>query len=126
MLLDASALLALLYEEAGQDEVLATIMKGAAMSTANVSEVAAGMLESGWKMPETYDAIESFKLDIIPVDLNVAMLGAEYRITTKHLGLSLGDRLCLATAKLFNLPVLTADRNWLKVQMPDVSVIAIR
>ena len=43
----------------------------------------------------------------------------------KSLGLSLGDRACLALAKSKSLPVLTADKAWLEL-MVEVSVKSIR
>ena len=126
MVLDASALLALLYEETGCDLVEAAIVKGAAMSAANLAEVGARMHLDGWNTLEISDAIRSFKLNVIPVDFEVAMLSADYRRATKPLGLSLGDRLCLATAKLADMPVLTADQEWLNVEISGLNVTSIR
>ncbi len=40
-------------------------------------------------------------------------------------GLSLGDRACLALARRLGLPVLSADRTWLKVDV-GVAVEFIR
>ena len=126
MLLDASALLALLYEEPGQDLVHAAIVSGAAMSAANLSEVSARMLQDGWRLSEVSETIKSLRLHIVQVDWEVALLGSQYRIATKHLGLGLSDRLCLATARIRGLPVLTADRTWHKVQLKGVDVALIR
>ena len=126
MVLDASALLALLYEETGCAQVEAAIVKGAAMSAANLAEAGARMQLDGWNTQEISNVIHSFKLNVIPVDFEVAMLSAAYRRATKPLGLSLGDRLCLATAKLADMPVLTADQEWLNVEISGLNVTSIR
>jgi PIN domain nuclease of toxin-antitoxin system len=39
------------------------------------------------------------------------------RPATKALGLSLGDRACLALARRERLPILTADRSWAKLDL---------
>jgi ribonuclease VapC len=52
------------------------------------------------------------------------ILGADLRARTKHLGLSLGDRACLAAARSRDLPVLTADRAWAK--LADFHIIPVR
>ena len=44
---------------------------------------------------------------------------------TKHLGLSLGDRACIALAKINNLPILTADKIWLDLRV-GVEIKSIR
>ncbi|MBW4515156.1 MAG: hypothetical protein KME11_08015 [Timaviella obliquedivisa GSE-PSE-MK23-08B] len=49
---------------------------------------------------------------ILPFTTEQAELAASLWTTTKPLGLSLGDRACLALAITFNLPVVTADQAW--------------
>ncbi len=126
MLLDASALIALYYEETGSALVRAAVSEGAAISTANLCEVASRLLGDGIKPRAVSILIDSFNLDVIPVDQAVAMLAAEYRFATRHIGLSLGDRLCLATAALYELPALTADQAWHNLEIPGLRVEFIR
>ncbi len=53
---------------------------------------------------------EALVIDIgQPVD---AVVVAELRPVTRSVGLSLGDRFCLALGRRLGLPVLTADRAW--------------
>jgi PIN domain nuclease of toxin-antitoxin system len=54
-------------------------------------------------------------LEIVGFDGDAAIVAAELRTSTKHLGLSLGDRACLAAAQSRGLAVLTADRTWAKL-----------
>jgi len=46
-----------------------------------------------------------------------AVITAKLRPLTKPLGLSLGDRTCLALAIDRECPVMTADRNWAKLNI---------
>lgn len=116
--LDASALLALIQNEAGANLVNDAIAQGQAIiSSINLSEVVAKLAESG--MPR--EAITSFQnqLPVEVVDFNSAMAleTGLLRPATRPLGLSLGDRACLATAMVLgNLPVLTADRAWVELK----------
>ena len=51
---------------------------------------------------------------------------ARLRTSTRHLGLSLGDRACLALGQTLKVPVYTADRRWIEVNAPNLSVTLIR
>ena len=42
---------------------------------------------------------------------------ARLRPTTRHLGLSLADRGCLALAQRLELPVVTTDRAWVQLRI---------
>lgn len=45
-------------------------------------------------------------------------------MNTKELGLSLADRACMALAVTLGLPLLTADRSWVEVDLPvEIRVI---
>jgi PIN domain nuclease of toxin-antitoxin system len=39
------------------------------------------------------------------------------RVETRHGGLSVGDRACLALARYVTLPVLAADTKWLEIDL---------
>src|SRR5947208_3396580 len=106
-ILDASALLALLNDEKGSEQVEETIALGAAISTVHVAEVISKLSDDG--IPETTVS----QMLCLPgseiVDFNhlLAHQAGGLRPLTKHMGLSLGDRACLALARARNLPVLT-------------------
>jgi ribonuclease VapC len=50
--------------------------------------------------------------ELVPFDCQLARVTAELRQPTRNLGLSLGDRACLALARVMGGRVLTADRCW--------------
>ncbi len=111
VVLDASALLALLNGEPGADLVAAALPR-AAISALNLSEVVAKLAEAG--MPETAirEALQGLQLDVVPFDVEQAYEAGLLRAATKGVGLSLGDRGCLGLALRLGLPALTADRRW--------------
>jgi ribonuclease VapC len=123
--LDALALLVLLKGETGGDKVIAALKEGAAISAINFSEVIAKLNESGMPKEAIHEALDSLELDIIEFDTQNAYGAGLLRSATKRLGLSLGDRACLALAQQLNLPAITADRIWEGV-VPDVVVQVIR
>lgn len=121
VVLDASALLALLNEEPGADEVAEAVAGGRCrMSAVNWSEVLA-------RIPRMKDA-ERDRLDpllgslpqlvaVVAFDEADAERAAALRPLTERQGLSLGDRACLALAVRSGLRVLTADRAWADVEV---------
>ena len=126
--LDASALLAFLQGEPGQDMVLNALQtQHCAMSAANEAEVISKSLDRGLA-PETIAAILS-ELTYTAVDVTVAdgQQAGNMRSFARSVGLSLADRLCLALAQRLKVRVLTADRVWLQVAEPlGLEVVLIR
>jgi ribonuclease VapC len=118
VVLDASALLALLHGEPGSQAVESTI-PGAAISTVNMSEVVAKLSEAGLPEAAIQAALASVELEIHAFDTALAHRAGLLRVPTRHLGLSLGDRACLALGRHLSLPVLTTDRSW---ERADVGV----
>lgn len=58
--------------------------------------------------------------------LDAALAAGQLRPVTRKLGLSLGDRACLATALLTKYRVLTADKTWAKLKIRGMKIQAIR
>lgn len=110
--LDASALLALLNGESGSEQVAGVIVDGVAISAVNLAEVVTKLSEIG--MPEAliHEVLDSLGLEIVDFDFEQAYQVGLLRPLTHHVGLSLGDRACLALAKQLGLPALTTDRIW--------------
>lgn len=122
--LDASAILALLLSEPGSDAVAERI-EGSLASTVNISEVLAKLLERGIETEAAWSQIGPLMQTIVPFDAEQARLTAELRPATRSLGLSLGDRACLALAKQHKCPVLTTDRQWKKLKL-DIQIVVVR
>jgi PIN domain nuclease of toxin-antitoxin system len=121
--LDASALLAYLLAEPGGDVVRDALAEQAAvMSAVNWAEVLSRLASAGADPYEVAQRVASEAAlgDVLTV---VALTGSDgpaiagLRPTTRHLGLSLADRACLALAQRLELPVVTTDRAWAKLQI---------
>ena len=111
VVLDASAVLAFLKREAGA-EVVERHLRSGIISAVNVSEIVAKLAEQGMTENEVGTSLERLGLSIVPFDEQRAVNAGMIRPSTKPLGLSFGDRACLALARELGLPALTADRRW--------------
>ena len=119
VVLDASALLAVLLNEQGIDVVL-PVLRQSHMSAVNLSEVFVKLLEKGVDISRAQAQIDRFEIRIFAFDERHALHAASLRPLTKHLGLSFGDRACLAQAHLDKMPVFTADKDWSKLNLDSV------
>lgn len=115
--LDASAVLCLLFSEKGADKVEARL-GSSSMSTVNYTEVLTKLIDRGVDAEEAIQDLSDLDLTIVPVDQSIAEEAARLRTLSKEMGLSLGDRVCLALAKSLNLPVVTTDRAWKEIAKP--------
>lgn len=106
--LDTSALLALMLRESGAEQVGA-VVREAEMSIVNLAEVFTRFAESGASADEIASDIPRYGVRIRAFREAHAIEVARLRPLTKHLGLSMGDRACLAQGKFSQLPILTAD-----------------
>lgn len=114
--LDASALLALIFEETGADVVAASARLGV-ISAVNYSEVIARIMAIKGDARKADEAVSRLEIDVVPFDAAMAHRAAVLRESTKHLGLSLGDRACLALGITVESPVLTADKDWARLSL---------
>ena len=124
VVVDASALLALLNSEQGAEEV-AKALTGAVIGSVNLCEVIGKLAETGMKQEEIGRILFPLGLTIEVFDEAQAYTAGILRTATKNAGLSLGDRACLGLAKKLGVPVLTADRTWLDLSI-GVKIMAIR
>lgn len=122
--LDASALLAFLHRETGF-QVVADHIKDAAVSAVNLSEVVARLADRGLLGQVIRESLEDMSIAVIPFETEQAYIAAMLRTETRSVGLSLGDRACLALARQLRVPALTADRRWAELDV-GVNVQVIR
>ena len=111
VLLDASALIAMLKKEPGGDRV-AEIIGDSKITAINYAEVISHFCHAGMPIAEVDAMLRPLPLVIVSVDEKLARLAGHLRTLTSSAGLSLGDRFCLALAQLENLPAWTSDRKW--------------
>ncbi|KAI5915166.1 type II toxin-antitoxin system VapC family toxin [Thauera sp. 2A1] len=114
VVLDASAVLALLNAEPGANEV-ESVLGQAVISTVNVTEVFSRLLDWGMSPAEVEAVFAALDLEQQAFDSVLCRRAAWLRSATRASGLSLGDRACLALAQSLAAPVLTTDRAWLAV-----------
>lgn len=121
---DASTVLAYLLGEKGADAAFAA-MPGGCISVVNVAEVSSKLSDEGVPDDEARLSLAELGLEAVGLDEELALIAGRWRRTTRHLGLSIGDRCCLATALRMDWTALTADRAWLKLKL-GVKIECIR
>lgn len=126
--MDASALLAMTQFEVGGKLVEDLIASGSCMaSSVNIAEVGSKLLDQGLNEAELAQALSELDVEVIDFDLELATQCAKLRKLTRHAGLSLGDRACLALAEQKQATAVTSDRAWSAVEEAvGVKVLQIR
>jgi ribonuclease VapC len=124
MVLDASALLAYLFREEGHERV-AEIIDDSCLSTVNLSEVIGRFVRDGHDGPTVLRRLAASPITIVTFSAADASRAASLIPKTERLGLSLGDRACLALAMTRGIPAVTADRSWKRLAL-GVPVRVIR
>jgi PIN domain nuclease of toxin-antitoxin system len=112
---DSSALLALILREPGGD--LDAILDGSIISAVNMAEVRTKLIDLDTLDPDALEDDLSGLILVEPFTEEHARIAARLRGSTRHLGLSLGDRACLALAIVENAEAYTADRSWTEVDI---------
>jgi ribonuclease VapC len=100
-------------------------LSGAVISAVNLAEVESTLADCGLSDAEIRGAVDPLALDVLPFDGEMARRAGLLQPATGRVGLSLGDRACLASALVTGLQVLTADRKWASLDV-GVSIKAIR
>ena len=120
IVLDASVLLALLNNESGADKLTPELLSNAASSTVNLAEVQTKLVHEGGSPDEAWEDTLSPIRDAMPFTEEQARIAGSLVTQTRSLGLSLGDRACLALGLTLKAPVYTADKSWrsLKLGIP--------
>jgi ribonuclease VapC len=122
--LDASALLAAMFNEPGAGKVV-ELLPVAEIGSVNLAEVVGKLQERGVPDAEIERDIADLDLKVVPFEVEQAMAAGKLRLRTRKLCLSLGDRACLALAMTRGLPAVTTDRGWAGLDI-GVEVIVAR
>lgn len=126
VVLDASALIAMLKGERGAAKVAGAIAD-ARLSSVNYAEVVSHFVHAGMPPEEVEAMLKPLPMTVVPADLALATLAGRMGVITADAGLSLGDRFCLALARRDDLPAWTGDQGWKKVaDAAEVKVVTIR
>ena len=119
VVLDASALLAILNDEPGAEKLTSQsdLLSNTAISTVNLAEVHGKLVGHGIDQEEAWEAALSPIREVVVFTSEQAKIAGGLISQTRSLGLSLGDRACLALGVALKAPVYTADRNWKNLKL---------
>ncbi len=120
VVLDASAILALLQNERGSEKLTDEVMNDAVASTVNLAEVQSKLVKKGYDPDEAWEDAQLLVTSAEPFTSEQAKIAGSLIAKTEKYGLSLGDRSCLALAIVLKAPVYTTEQIWknLKVGIP--------
>lgn len=116
-MLDASAVLAFLNEEPGADKLTDALLSEASVSTVNLTEAASKLIQAGDEPDAVWRDLDFFFPSAEWFSVEQAQIAAKLVQQTRALGLSLGDRACLALGIALKAPVWTTDRSWKKLSV---------
>lgn len=122
--LDASVVLAVIFSEPGSDRV-GRYGPDVMISAVNMAEVASRLVDRRISTDVVTQCLVQLGARTVPFDTEQALLAGALREPTKKLGLSMGDRACLALAMREGAVVVTADKAWKKLAL-DVEIELIR
>ena len=117
IVLDASAIMAVLNREPAAEALTVGLLTNAVSSTVNLAEVQSKLVTRGIDPDEAWTAALSPISDVLAFTTEHAKTAGTLIAETRALGLSLGDRACLALALALKAPVYTADRSWKQLKV---------
>lgn len=125
-LLDASALLALIFNEPGADRVR-EVIDDSRIHAVNLAEAMRKLVSLGMPPDKVIARLGELNLEVIE-ELSVKQVHEIARLApeAKRLGLSLGDCLCLAVAESSGAVAVTAERRWSELRGRSVKIVQIR
>ena len=98
--------------EPGSEKLIPQMLSNAVGSTVNLAEVHTKLVSRGGDPDEAWEDALSAIQQAVPFDEEQARITGSLVAQTSALGLSLGDRACLALGFVLKAPVYTADRSW--------------
>jgi PIN domain nuclease of toxin-antitoxin system len=124
IVLDASAILAILFREPGAETLTDEVLDRARVSAVNLAEVHSKLVRLGQDPEQAWEDAQSLGIPVEQFTPAQAKIAGSLVATTKHLGLSLGDRACLALASTLKADVYTTETVWKKLKVgPSIRLI---
>jgi PIN domain nuclease of toxin-antitoxin system len=117
VVLDASAVITALNQEPGAEKLTPDLLRNAVSSTVNLAEVQSKLVDRGLPPDDAWKATLNSVREAVPFTAEHAKTAGSLIAQTRPLGLSLGDRACLALALSLNAPIYTADRSWKNLRL---------
>jgi PIN domain nuclease of toxin-antitoxin system len=125
VVLDASAILAIIFQERGAEKMTAEILDVAVISTVNLAEVQSKLIKKGYDPEDAWSDALLLETDPEPFTADQAKIAGDLIAKTEKYGLSLGDRSCLALAIALKAPVYTTEQIWRNLKV-GVQIHVIR
>ena len=117
IVLDASAILAVISGEPGAEKLTPDLLARAVVGAVNLAEAQTKLVSRGWTSGQAWEDASSPVREVLAFDEQQARIAGDLVMQTRHLGLSLGDRACLALGFALKAPVYTAEKIWKKVRV---------
>lgn len=111
VILDTSAIMAVIRREQGRERVVEVLARALA-STVNYAEVIGNLVMRGMPLAIAQAEFVGLRIKTIAFDDEQALEAGSLRRLSRHLQLSLGDRACIALARIRKATVFTTDRKW--------------
>src|SRR5208283_582616 len=112
VVLDASAILAVVQHEPGEEKLTDEVMGNAVASTVNLAEVQSKLVKNGYGSDQAWSDALELVTAAEPFTSEQARIAGDLIAKTAKFGLSLGDRSCLALAIALQAPVYTTEQAW--------------
>ena len=109
--LDSSALLACLNREPGSEAIIGIVAE-ALLCSVNLAEAVTVLVRQGASKEKAIEILQLWEFEVVDFERSLAEETGALIEHTRSMGLSLGDRACLALALTRSLPAVTADRSW--------------
>jgi PIN domain nuclease of toxin-antitoxin system len=114
MILDSSAVLAVIFGEPGSDRAV-KYLNGGVVPAIIHAEILSKLIERGLSFDEARQEFDDLGTIFSPMTREHAEAAARLTPLGKLAGLSLADRICIGLALTLDDDVLTADKKWATV-----------
>ena len=116
VVLDASAMLAYINNEPGATAVH-DVLPHSIVSTVNLAEAFSKLVREGMDVADTRTILNECFPHAIPLDRDQAETAAIIHAANAKMNVSYADSMCLALGACRNVPILTGDKKWEKLDL---------